>query len=98
RLLGREEARADHRLLTDEHRWQHGCESRRRDVVERKAIERKSEQRGVADDVAEPRPEAADLDRVVLGVSVRCRVMGWVRYEGKRLLSGGLGGCQLLLR
>ena len=125
RLLGREETRADHRLLADEHRRQHGREPRRRDVVESEAVERESEQRGIADDVAEPRSgeargaleleaadlarllgirerrcfaEAADLDGVVLGVAVRRGVVRWVRDEGERILAGGLGGRQLLLR
>ena len=74
RLLGREEARADHRLLADEHRRQHRREPGRGDVVEREAVEREREQRGVADDVAEPRSgeargalelEAADLARLL---------------------------------
>ena len=70
RPLGREEARADHRLLAHEHRRQHRHEARLGDVVDREAVEREREQRGVADEVAEPRAgeprgalelEAADL-------------------------------------
>ena len=124
RLLGREETRPDHRLLADEHRWQHGCEPRRRDVVERKAVEREREQGGVADDVAEPRSgesggalelesadlarllrvrragglaEAADLDGVVLRVTVRGGIVRWIRDERERVLTRSLRGRQLLL-
>ena len=59
RLLGREEAGADHRLLAHEHRRQHRREPGRGDVIEREAVEREREQRRVADDVAEPRARRA---------------------------------------
>ena len=74
RLLGREEARADHRLLAHEHGREHRHESGRGDVIEREAVERQREQRRVADDVAEPRAgeargalelEAPDLARLL---------------------------------
>ena len=73
RLLGREEAGADHRLLAHEHGREHRCEPGGGDVIEREAVEREREERGVADDVAEARArepcgalelEAADLARL----------------------------------
>ena len=94
------------------------------DVIEREAVEREREQRGVADDVAEPRAgeargaleleaadlarllhlrerrrlaEAADLDRVVLGIAVGRRLVRRVRDERERLVARGLGGRELLL-
>ena len=58
--LGRgEPAGADQRLLADEHRRQHGEEALRGEALEREPVERKREQGGVADPVAEPR--AGDL-------------------------------------
>ena len=70
RALGREEAGAGHRLLAHEHGREHGREAVLRQMVERGAVEREREQRGVADRVAEARAgdprgalhvEAADL-------------------------------------
>ena len=74
RALGREEARAVHRLLAHEHRRQHRREAFLDEPVEREAVVREREQCGVADPVAEARAgharralhlEAADL-RVLL--------------------------------
>ena len=71
RLIGREGAGSDQRLLAHEHRWQHRDEAVRRQPVERQPVEREREPRRVADPVAEAgtghpsralHVEAADLD------------------------------------
>ena len=54
-LLRRQEARAVHRLLADEHRWEDGREALPRHPVEREAVERELEERGGADPVDEAR-------------------------------------------
>src|SRR4029079_8012253 len=74
--LGRKEAGAVHRLFAHEHGRDHGREAGRDRAVERPAVERERQARGVADDVAEPRAgepraalhlEAAELE-VLLGL------------------------------
>ena len=73
RLVGRERARADQRLLAHEHRREHRDEPLRREPVEREAVEREREPRGVPDPVPEARAghprralhvEAPDLEVV----------------------------------
>ena len=54
-LLGGEEAGSVHRLLAHEHGREDGREAARDEPVEREAVEREREQRGIADHVAESR-------------------------------------------
>ena len=63
RALGREEAGAEHRLLAHEHGRDHGREAGGVQALDREAVEREREQRGVADQVAEAR--AGDLRRAL---------------------------------
>ena len=59
RAVGREEARAVHRLLAHEDRRDDGRESRLREMVERELVEGHRDARRVADDVAEARARHA---------------------------------------
>ena len=57
RLVGRERAGPDQRLLADEHRRQHRDEALLREPVQGEPVEREREERGVADPVAERAPD-----------------------------------------
>ena len=99
RALGREEAGAVHRLLADQHRRQHRHMTVLDRLVERETVESEREQRGVADEVAEPgagQPRRAlHLEAPDLGVlgSLRRRLADAADLLGVLLrLAVGRGG------
>ena len=86
-LVGREEARAVHRLVTHEHRRQHRRVALLHDPRERPAVERDLEQRHVADAVHEARARdlcaALDVDPAVGGGEIE--MIARLEVEARRL-------------
>ena len=72
RPVGREEAGAVHRLLAHEHGRQHRREPVRNRAVEREAVERQREERGVADQEAEARARQARGALELEAADLRC--------------------------